>query len=74
MAYHEQALAIYHEIGDQRNEGHYLASLGLLARLQGDSDRAHDVWVSALKTLESLKDPNAGQVWQWLAELEGQAA
>ena len=68
----EQALAIYREIGDRRSEGNYLANLGLLARQQGDEDRAHQVWSDALHTLEAMKDPGAGRVWQWLADLEGQ--
>jgi hypothetical protein len=28
------------------------------------------VWTEALYTFEALKDPNAGRVWQWLADLE----
>jgi hypothetical protein len=72
--YHQRALTISQEIGDRRSEGNHLASLGMLARMDGDADRAHEVWLSALQTLESLKDPNAGQVWQWLAELEGQTS
>ena len=70
----EQALAIYREMGDRRSEGNYLANLGLLARQQGDEDRAHEVWSDALQTLEAVKDPAAGRVWQWLADLEGQPA
>jgi tetratricopeptide (TPR) repeat protein len=74
LDYHEQALTIYQEIGDRRSEGNHLASLGLLAQMQGDEDRAHEVWTDALRTFEALKDPNAGRVWHWLAELEGQTA
>jgi tetratricopeptide (TPR) repeat protein len=70
----EQALEIYREIGDRRNEGNYLANLGLLARQQGDEDGAHQAWTNALQTLEAMKDPAAGRVWQWLADLEGQPA
>lgn len=73
-ALQEQALAIYQEIGDRRSEGNRLASLGLLARRQGDKDRAHEVWTDALRTLQAVKDPSAGRVWQWLADLEGQPA
>jgi tetratricopeptide (TPR) repeat protein len=74
MDYHEQALAIYRTIGDRRSEGKHLANLGMLAKMGGDPDRAREVWTDALRTFEAVKDPTAGQVYNWLSELEAVSA
>jgi tetratricopeptide (TPR) repeat protein len=68
--YHQQALSISRTIGDRRNEGNHLANLGMLAQLEGDPDRAREIWTDALRTFEAMKDPAAGQVYDWLAKLE----
>jgi tetratricopeptide (TPR) repeat protein len=72
MSYHEQAISIYEQVGDRRGQGNELANLGRLAEAQGDPDRAHEAYLGALHNLEALKDPSAGQVFDRLAELEGQ--
>ena len=69
IEYHEQALTIAREIGDQRGEGAELTNMGLLADRQGDPARARQLWEQALDIYEAIEDPNAEQVRGWLDKL-----
>jgi tetratricopeptide (TPR) repeat protein len=71
---YEGALAIHREVGDRRSEATWLGNLGLLAQAQGDTAQARGLWVDALGVFQAVKDPNAGQVLRWLADLEGEPA
>ena len=57
--FYQQALTISQEIGDRRNEGNWLANMGLDYKQLGDETRAREMWERALAIFEAIEDPNA---------------
>jgi tetratricopeptide (TPR) repeat protein len=70
IGYYEPALAISREIGDRRNEGTWLANLGLAYADLRDTVRARELWQEALRIFEAIESPHTETVRRWLAGLE----
>lgn len=58
-AYHEQALALYHDLGDTRLVAGNYESLGCLAMLDGDPTRAAQSFEQSLALRQQLGDADA---------------
>lgn len=63
IQYHEQALAIHHEIGDKREEGADLGNLGLAYVNLGDSRKAVEYYKQALSISHEIGDLYNEGIW-----------
>lgn len=70
ILYYEQALALSREIGHRQGSGNDLANLGLLYKDLGENEKAREYLSDALQIFESIEDPKAKRVGEWLAELD----
>jgi len=57
IEYHEQAMKIAREIGDKRNEGHWLGNLGSAYGNLGDPKKAIEFLKQSLDIGKAIEDP-----------------
>jgi predicted ATPase/DNA-binding CsgD family transcriptional regulator/predicted metal-dependent hydrolase len=82
VAYHQQSLALWRELGDQRGMARSLNNLGLVARETGDFAQALQLAAEALALFEEVGDRhgagisrfNLGQAARWQGDLALAAA
>ena len=67
-ARYREAIAIWQEIGDRRNEADALTHLGEVHWDAGDPTAAHTAWQGALDILDDLGDTQADRLREMIAD------